>query len=184
MATKLKPLAELPLSTQLDRLTGKCYTVQDFRREGNTVIEIETGHVFEFATQAEEEAFKAEKKRAEEAEAEALRTKYDNHPNVIIDLHNEDRWREGLKLAESDFTTAVEMTGAAYWHFLECVPPKRMERGAFVCGEPYTHNDKGEGVYLCGREIAGKHIAQYGTLKQFDNRELFKRSNIDGLNLY
>ena len=54
----------------------------------------------------------------------------------------------------------------------------RMNGSTFVSGEPYRHNEKGEAVYLCCAQESKRFIAQYGTIKQFENRELFLVNNL------
>ena len=50
-------------------------------------------------------------------------------------------WREGKP------RKAYEITEEAYWWGLECVPPRMMKQGAYLCGEPYTDNEQGEPLY-------------------------------------
>lgn len=171
---QLEPLAEKPLSSQLYWLTDNFYSDLHFERDliNNTVINKETKQVFKLASQTEEKLFKLKSKHKKELEEFTRLHKYDNYGKVIIDLHNKERWREGLKLAKEG--NIVEMTEDAYYHFLECVPPKDFCRVSFVCGEPNDHNNKGEGIYLCGIKKGDKFYAQYGTVKEYREKQLFK----------
>ena len=171
---QLLPLAEKPLNSQLFWHFGNFVNSDDLLTGSKEAYHVDKGISFFYASEEEETVYKEAKAEAERKEAERKAHEYDNHPNIIIDLHNHQRWEEGLKAAKSKPFPVVEMTKEAFWHFLECVPPKRYERVAFLCGEPYTHNSKGEGVYLGGIEKRGKYYAQYGTIKQFDNKEMFK----------
>ena len=49
---------------------------------------------------------------------------------------NKDNWRELF-------------TEDTYWEMLGAVPPAYQSHGRFACGEPYTHNSKGEPLYYC-----------------------------------
>jgi hypothetical protein len=168
---KLQPLNKRPLSSQLYDLTGKFFSDRDFIKVGDEVTEISTGTKFYLPTQEEEEIFKAaEKIREEEAEKEKQH-RHDDKNYPFIDFNNSERWKSGLKHLEG--YQKVEMCEESFWHFLECVPPKRYQRTSFVCGEPYSHHNNGEGIYLCGIQEGEKYFAKYGTLKQFDSNKLF-----------
>jgi hypothetical protein len=179
---KLKPLSQKPLYSQFYHIFGENYNWNQDRLDRKTVkghvLDTETGDLYALATEEEETAYKAKKERVLKKLKERAAHKYDHHPIPIIDYNNPERWKEGLKTAKDDMSKAVEMCEEAYWHFLECVPPKVLEPGAYVCGEPYTHNSKGEPVYLCGIQGGKRYFAQYGTVKQFKNRELFKSNHI------
>lgn len=64
----------------------------------------------------------------------------------------------------------IETTPEQYWHNLEAVPPFELgDRGAFLTGEPMTHNAEGEPVcaafYLArGYDLV---LARYMTPRQF-----------------
>ncbi len=92
----------------------------------------------------------------------------------IIELKNADTWTENLNVLKSDMSKAMEIDEDTFDHFLGCVPPIRQVSRAFACGEPYTHNNEGQAIYLCCFYNGSKYYAQYGTTKQFDKRELFK----------
>ena len=174
---KLKPLCEKAFSSQLYNLTGKFWNDTDFDApsgalHGAIVTEIETGQKFILATHTEELKKKQEIKEAEQkAENEAAHS-FDNHPNPIIDFHNRERWEIGMNILRKE-NQIVEMCEDSYWHFLECVPPMFQNGNGFVNGDPYTHNAKGEAVYLCAIEIDDKFYACNGTIKQFMSGDLF-----------
>lgn len=176
--TTLKPLSQRALSSQLYDLTGDYYNSFDYLREGEKVIHIKTGKTFVFASPQMEEAYKILKAAKENFKKIKAHHKYDHHKGLIIDLNNSDRWRAGLDALKDDGSTIIEMTKDAYWHFLECVPPRRMSTKSYIGGEPYTHNSEGQAVYLCGLERDGKFYAQYGTVKQFDNNEIFLKADL------
>lgn len=90
----------------------------------------------------------------------------------FINYNDRQQWEEGLKALDSG--AMVEMCEDAFNHFLNCVPPRRMQSTSFVCGEPNDCNSKGENIYLCAIKKGGKYYAQHGTVKQYDKRNLFK----------
>lgn len=90
----------------------------------------------------------------------------------FITMETKEQWESGMNALKGG--QMVEMSEEAYTHFLECVPPKDFCNVSYICGEPYNHNDKGQAIYLCGIERGGKYFAQYGTVRQYANRELFK----------
>lgn len=173
---KLKPLSEQPLYGQFFYIFGENYNWNQHRLviTNTTVTDSETGQVYLLATPEEEELFKVILAKKEVDERERQLHFYDDKTGPFIDLWNTERWRSGLDHLNNNIKEAVEMSEESYWHFLECVPPKRMVSKAFVCGEPYTHNNKGEGIYLCGIQSGDRFFAQYGTIREFDAKELFK----------
>tara|TARA_R110002020_G_scaffold475112_1_gene708638 strand:+ start:24971 stop:25489 length:519 start_codon:yes stop_codon:yes gene_type:complete len=170
---KLEPLSKTPLSSQLYNLTDKFFSSRDFEKVGDEVTELSTGTKFILATEEEERAYKIKKEAAQEAEKLEKFHRHDNKKTPFIDYNNGDRWKAGLSHAKEKGYPKTEMCEDSYWHFLECVPPKRLQRTSFVCGEPYSHNNNGEGVYLCGIQEGERFFARYGTLKQFDSNKLF-----------
>ena len=177
MKTNLEPLNKTPLSNQLFKLTGKGYNSLDFEMKDGRVFELRTDNVYILASKEEEDAAIALKKAEKAKEEEELSHKYDHIDYPFIDLNNRDRWRKGLNAAQVKVDgkyPVIEMCEDAYWHFLECVPPAAMESGAYLCGEPYCHNSEGKGVFLGGIERNGKWFAQYGTVKEFRSRQMFK----------
>lgn len=50
-----------------------------------------------------------------------------------------------------------------------CVPPAAQKHNAFLVGEPYTHNSRGEEVYACFRLKDGIYSARYMTLREFQS---------------
>lgn len=76
------------------------------------------------------------------------------YPWVIDDYYeNKQKWR---RIDQEHFE----------W-YRDCVPPMAMRGDGFLCGEPYTHQNDGQGVYLACREQNGKYYAQIMTLKEF-----------------
>lgn len=63
--------------------------------------------------------------------------------------------------------TWIDTTEHMFHQMLECVPPRVQIRGAFLCGEPYSHNSKGKAVYAAFRSIMGIVQAKYMTFDQF-----------------
>lgn len=57
-----------------------------------------------------------------------------------------------------------------YDWYLECVPPIAMHSNSYLGGEPYTHTDDGQGVYLSCRYWKGKYYAKLMTLKQYQSK--------------
>jgi len=170
---KLLPLSQKALYSQLFAFIG--YSNHDrFDRESKQgqVTDTETGQVYTLATAEEEDAYKQEKARLDAIEEARKANLYNDHPTPIIDYNNPTRWREGLDLLKEG--RLIEMCEEAYWHFLECVPPRRQGGNSYVSGEPHHHNSENEAVYLCGIQRGEKYYAQYGTVKQYEKKELFK----------
>lgn len=79
------------------------------------------------------------------------------YPLVIDDYYEgKDRWRR--------------ITEESYDWCLNAVPPVTMIRGAFLAGEPYTHNDEWEEVCLACRVYNHRYYAKLMTLKEFKNK--------------
>lgn len=68
----------------------------------------------------------------------------------------------------------ITMDEETYWHFLGCVPPVVQNSDGYVCGEPYSHNGEGKGIYLSAIERDGVYYAKHGTIKEFTERQTFK----------
>lgn len=166
----LEPLTKTPLSTQLRKLTGEGYTTR-FERTNDGVIDTETGEIYLFAPPEAEQAEKDKQKAETEAEEKRLFHLYDNHKNPILDYYNENRWKESLKLLAVGET--VEMTAYSFDFFINCMPPVIFQYSAYVAGEAWDTNDKGENIYLCAITKDKKHFAKYGTVKEFLSRKLF-----------
>lgn len=171
---QLQPLAKRPLSSQLYNLTGDFYSDHSYTRQADTITHILTGKVFKFASMQDERIYKLHAKINERGEEEAKAHKYDHIKYPFIDLNNRQRWIKGLEKLKEQGNPIVEMCEESYDHFLGCVPPREFSLKSFVCGEPYSHNNQGEGIYLCGLNRNGKFYAQYGTIRQYRKGELFK----------
>lgn len=171
---KLKPLTEICLTTQLADLLGLEHWGINWEIDPikNTVRELSTNTVFLLATPQEEEEYKKslELKKLEEKRQKSH--KYDNHPNVIIDYNNGDRWDEGLEHLKKGI---VEMCEEAYYHFLEVLPPLRLNGWKFLTSEASHHNKNGEAVYIACTKKDGRYIATYASLKEFENSPIFEK---------
>jgi hypothetical protein len=75
-------------------------------------------------------------------------------------------WSDACTQAAKDYREGrfqlYPITSEAYWWGLECVPPALMTRGAYLCGEPYTHTidaaGRERGVYAYAVELSeGKY---------------------------
>jgi len=62
----------------------------------------------------------------------------------------------------------IPTTEKMYWDMLECVPPRKQSRNAFLVGEPLRHNENGEAVHACFRQLGDEFHARNLTVKQFD----------------
>lgn len=49
---------------------------------------------------------------------------------------------------QSGINEGDEISEEVYFYFLECVPPRLRRKNGFLTGEPYTHNDDGDAVYM------------------------------------
>ena len=82
------------------------------------------------------------------------------------------KWSKSKKSFREYVEKGDKIDDEIFYHFLGCVPPTEQDKTGFLCGEPYTHNNKGEGVYDSFYCIAKKYI--YGglkTVKQFSDKE-------------
>lgn len=61
----------------------------------------------------------------------------------------------------------IPTTEAMFWEMLECVPPRMQERGRFLVGEAERHNEQGQAVYACFKEVGCDYFARYMTVEQF-----------------
>lgn len=173
---KLEPLNKTPLNSQLREKTDCPWGQMEYEGKavhGGIITHVESGMKFQLASLEEEDSYKAEKLALRLKEAEELSHKYDGYENPIIDYNNETRWKKALDYLHEEPFRVVEMCEEAFWHFLECVPPRIFERTAYASGEAYDHNNNGEGIYLCALKSDGKYYAQMGTLKEFRKRSLF-----------
>ena len=173
---KLEPLSKFALSTQIDRLHPDDFRLNfmDFIREADKMTNPINGDVYLFASQEEETAYKEEAKRLKEIEDEAKKHKYDHIKTPFIDFNNSERWRNGLNEAQKKGFPVVEMCEDAYYHFLECVPPKIMQGSFYMCSEPHHHNSKGQEICIAGLRVKDKYYAQYGTRQDYKERKMFK----------
>ena len=61
----------------------------------------------------------------------------------------------------------VPTTEGMYWDMLECLPPRAQSGGRFLVGEPERHNEQGEAVHACFKQVGNEFFAKYMTVKQF-----------------
>ena len=64
-------------------------------------------------------------------------------------------------------TKWIRTTEGMYYDMLEVLPPAAMGHGAFLVGEPYTHNSRGEAVHACFANMYGDFFARYSTIREF-----------------
>ena len=76
-------------------------------------------------------------------------------------------WNELWEVMRAKPDEWIDTTENMYINQLEAVPPRIQIRGAFLCGEPYTHNREGKAVYVAFRSIQGMVQAKYMTFEQF-----------------
>jgi hypothetical protein len=55
-----------------------------------------------------------------------------------------------------------------YWYSLECLPPLRMSRNAFLVGECYRYDDKYGAMYAACVEIKGKFYSKIVPVKTWN----------------
>ena len=65
----------------------------------------------------------------------------------------------------------IDTTEDMFDEMLEVLPPAAMGGGAFLVGEPMTHNDNGEAVYACFARVNGAFQARYMTRREFAARQ-------------
>lgn len=78
-------------------------------------------------------------------------------------LRGQALW-DAMKKEPAQWTRTTE---GMYYEMLEAVPPAAMGRGAFLVGEPYTHNSRGEAVHACFANTYGDFFARYMTIREF-----------------
>lgn len=81
---------------------------------------------------------------------------YTNQPYKI----NDEFWRETCE--------------KVYWDQLECVPPARIERGAFLVGECSHHDHSLGAMYACFVQINERYFCKYQPIK-FWQPNLYKQ---------
>jgi hypothetical protein len=81
-------------------------------------------------------------------------------------LEWEDLWSAMKETPKAWIPTTEDM----YWQMLECVPPRAQARGRFLVGEAERHNEQGQAVYACFKQVGDDYFARYMTLQQFNQR--------------
>lgn len=173
----LKPLSEIPLSTQINRHTNEGWNRKDYigsYAPGMIYLNEKLKIKFHLPTAKEEEEYKLLKEKKEQEEQIKLENKYSHISTPLLDLHNSKRWGRALELLKNDFSNIVESTEESYNHFLDSLPPIEFSVNGFIAGEPYMHYTNGECVFLCFKKIQDKFYAQYGTINEFRKNKLFK----------
>lgn len=174
----LQPFSQKVLSTQLDNIHPEnknfgCMWA-DWINTSYGKFDPKTGNKYIYASKEEEQAHKEILKEKEEKAQEIKAHKYDHIKTPFIDFNNPDRWREGLNEALKEPFKPVEMCEDAYYHFMECVPPKIMNGSFYMCSEPHHHTNRGQEVCIAGIERKGKFFAQYGTREDIRNKIMFQ----------
>ena len=83
-------------------------------------------------------------------------------------------WSESKKSFREYIEKGDEIDDEIYDHFLGCVPPIKQSLHGFLCGEPYSHDFEGNGLYDSFYYIATQYI--YGGLKTV--REFTEKAGI------
>jgi hypothetical protein len=82
-------------------------------------------------------------------------------------------WADLWTAMDAAPTEWIETTEDMYWNMLEALPVRAQRRGSFLVGEPKSHNDKGQAVYACFRNMVGDiYHAKHMTLAEFQ-KEFF-----------
>jgi len=74
---------------------------------------------------------------------------------------------EGIRKADKN--NWWECSEDTYHEMLGAVPPAYQNGGRFACGEPYTHNNKGQALYYCFLTRGSKFFAFLGTVTELKN---------------
>jgi hypothetical protein len=77
-------------------------------------------------------------------------------------------WAPLWEAMDADPTAWIPTTESMYEEMRDCVPPRAMAQGAFLVGEPNSHNEAGEAVYACFASRGG-YRARYMTLREFNS---------------
>lgn len=74
-----------------------------------------------------------------------------------------DLWAAMKATPDAWIPTTEEM----FWEMLECVPPRAQFGGRFLVGEAERHNEHGDAVHACFKQVGTSHFAKYMTVQQF-----------------
>ena len=84
------------------------------------------------------------------------------------------KWSESKKSFHEYLKKGDEIDEETYYYFLECVPPLKLSGVRFLCGEPYSHDFNGDGLYDSFYYIGMQYI--YGGLKTI--REFTEKAGV------
>jgi hypothetical protein len=76
-------------------------------------------------------------------------------------------WQELWDAMDASPENWILTTENMYWQMLECLPPRAMDNGGFLVGEPLRHNSEGKAVHACFRRVGDQFHARNLTLEQF-----------------
>lgn len=80
------------------------------------------------------------------------------------ELHNKakENWKNNHpEWLETDEDTFEEL--------LECVPPRRQHKAAFMCGETFTYDSNNEPVFMACKREGGKYFGKLMTVREFNS---------------
>lgn len=102
----------------------------------------------------------------DEEQRQRLQEKYDS------ENAEKKAWAEWAKVKDQlNETTFITIPYLVAEHMLECVPPKRMDKGRWLVGEAYDLNAKGEYTYLECRQVSkGNWEAKYTSINEYDKK--------------
>ena len=81
-----------------------------------------------------------------------------------------ERWpypEIGIRWKAGDYSWR-EVSRRIYWDQLECVPPVRMDGGAFMVGEAWTYGERGE-IHTAFVKIKSRYFCRHDYLRDFDS---------------
>ena len=78
-------------------------------------------------------------------------------------------WKELWDAMDLNPAEWIPTTKAMYWEMLEVLPPEIMSQTAFLVGEANDHNENGEAVYACFKQVNDDYFAKHLTVAEFKN---------------
>lgn len=92
-------------------------------------------------------------------------------PELCQDLNNMMRgplvWGELWDAMKASPDEWIETTEEMFFEMLEAVPPRKQGENKFLVGEAARHNEQGEAVYSCFKQVGAKFYAKDMTVAQY-----------------
>ena len=76
-------------------------------------------------------------------------------------------WSELWAAMDAEPEAWIPTTEDMFWQMLEAVPPRAQTGRGFLVGEPNRHNEQGQAVHACFKQVGSEFFAKYLTVEQF-----------------